>query len=327
MKIAMLLDQIISPQVLNAKTTARFESLGELSWNMTRENDPENAKRILADADFAVTSWGSPAMTAELLDAAPNLKLILHAAGSVKSIVTDEMYRRGIRIVSSAQVLSHGVSETALGLTIASAKNIFALNAETHAGGWSHTGITELFDITIGIVGFGLAGRHYAELLRSFQVEVIAYDPAVSAESMAAVGVRKVELEEIFALSDIVSLHAPELPSTFHVVNRERLSSMKDGAILINTARGTLVDEEALVEALKNGKLKYACLDVTSPEPPAADSPLRQLDNCILTPHLAGQANNGLQKLGFHCFQQLNNYLEGKPLQGEILQAMLSSIA
>lgn len=319
MKIAMLLDQIICPQVLNDRTIARLESLGELSWNETRENTPENARRILSGADFAITSWGSPAMTKELLDAAPNLKLILHAAGSVKSVVTDEMYRRGIRIVSSAQVLSHGVSETALGLTIASAKNFFALNAETHAGGWSHTGITELFDITIGIVGFGLAGRHYAELLRNFHVDVIAYDPIVSAEAMAAVGVRKVDVDDIFAQSDIVSLHAPELPSTYHLVNRERLAAMKDGAILINTARGSLVDEDALVEALESHKLKCACLDVTNPEPPVADSPLRRLDNCILTPHLAGQANNGPQKLGFHCCQQLCNYLEGKPLEGEIL--------
>ena len=175
MKIAMLLDQIIYPQVINPKTEQRFLELGEVSFNRTRENDLENAKKVLKNADFAVTSWGSPAMAKELLDVAPNLKLIVHAAGSVKSVVTDEMFARGIRIASAARVLSTGVSETALGLTIASAKNIFTLNAETHAGGWSHTGITELYDITVGIIGFGMAGRHYAELLQSFSVDVIAY--------------------------------------------------------------------------------------------------------------------------------------------------------
>lgn len=327
MKIAMLLDQIIYPQVINPKTEQRFLEMADVSFNRTRENDVENAKAVLRDADFAVTSWGSPAMTRELLDVAPNLKMIAHAAGSVKSIVTDEMYDRGIRIVSAAQVLSTGVSETALGLTIASAKNFFALNAETHMGGWSHTGITELYDITIGIIGFGMAGRHYAELLQNFAVEVIAYDPVVTAEEMQKLGVRKVSQEEAFARSDILSLHAPELASTYHIVNSRSLGSMKDGAILINTARGSLVDEEALAQALQTGKLKYACLDVTSPEPPAADSPLRQLPNCILTPHLAGQANNGLRKLGDHCYRQICNYLEGKPLSGEVKQAMLSTIA
>lgn len=327
MKIAMLLDQIVFPQVINPKTLEKLRALGEVSINQTRGNDVENAMALIADADFAITSWGSPAMTKELLDKAPNLKLIVHAAGSVKSIVTDEMYARGIQIVSAAQVLSTGVSETALGLTIASAKNFFALNAETHAGGWSHTGITEMYDITIGIVGFGLAGRHYAELLQAFAVDVIAYDPGVSAEDMAKVGVKKVTMEEVFAQSDIISLHAPELPSTYHIVNRESLATMKDGAILINTARGSLVDEEALVEALTCGKLKYACLDVTDPEPPLADSPLRKLPNCILTPHLAGQAANGLRKLGDHCYQQIVNYIEGKPLSGEVKQESLSTIA
>ena len=327
MKIAMLLDQIIYPQVINPKTEQRFLEMAEVSRNQTRENTLENAKKILKDADFAVTSWGCPAMTEELLDVAPNLKLIVHAAGSVKSIVTDEMFARGIRIASAAQVLSTGVSETALGLTIASAKNFFALNAETHSGGWSHTGITELYDITVGIIGFGMAGRHYAELLQNFAVDVIAYDPIVSAEEMQKLGVRKVTQEEAFAHSDILSLHAPEIASTYHIVSQESLASMKDGAILINTARGSLVDEAALVQALQSGKLKYACLDVTDPEPPAADSPLRQLPNCILTPHLAGQANNGLRKLGDHCYRQICNYLENKPLSGEVRQEMLATIA
>ncbi len=327
MKIAMLLDQVVYPQVINPKTAERFAALGELAFNRTRENDPENARRILEGADFAVTSWGCPAFTGQLLDAAPGLKMVVHAAGSVKSIVTDELYDRSVRVVSAARVLSTGVSETTLGLTIAAAKNLFALNAETHAGGWSHTGVTEMYDITIGIVGFGLAGRHYAELLRPFDVEVIASDPLVSAEAMAACGARKVTQEEVFTKSDIVSLHAPELPSTYHLVDRDTLASMRDGAILINTARGSLIDEAALAEALEAGKLKYACLDVTDPEPPAADSPLRRLPNCILTPHLAGQAGNGLQRLGDHCYTQIRNYIEGAPLQGEITRDMLATIA
>lgn len=327
MKIAMLLDQVIFPQVMNPKTLDKFRALGEVCINETKGNDVANAMALLEGADFAITSWGSPAMTKELLDRAPNLKLIAHAAGSVKSIVTDEMYDRGIRIVSAAQVLSTGVSETALGLTIASAKNIFALNGQTHNGGWSHDNITEMYDITIGIVGFGLAGRHYAELLRPFDVRVIAFDPGVCAEEMAKVGVQKKTLEEVFAQSDILSLHAPELESTRHMVNHDTLSQMKDGAVLINTARGSLIDESALVEALTNGKLKYACLDVTDPEPPLADSPLRRLSNCILTPHLAGQANNGLRKLGDHCYRQIVNYLEGNPLSGEIKQKSLATIA
>lgn len=327
MKIAMLLDQVIWPQVINPKTAQRFAALGELVCNATRGNERENARQLLTGADFAVTSWGCPALDSELLDAAPRLRLVAHAAGSVKSIVTDELFERGIRVVSAAQVLSEGVSETALGLTIAAAKNIFALNAQTHSGGWSHSNITELYGITIGIVGFGMAGRHYAELLRNFDVDIIAADPQVSAQSMAEYGVRKQSLAEVFTRSDIVSLHAPQLSGTYHMVDAAMLASMKPGAILINTARGSLVDEAALAEALASGKLKCACLDVTDPEPPAQDSPLRRLPNCILTPHLAGQAANGLMRLGDHCYAQICNYLRGAPLQGEVRREMLASIA
>lgn len=301
--------------------------MGEISWNDTDGNDPETLKRVIRNADVAVTSWGTPKLTADILDQAPNLKLILHAAGSVKPFVTDEIFRRGIRVISSAQVLSRGVSETALGFTLSAAKNFYELNAMTHAGSWATPRVMELFDVTVGIIGFGFAGRHYAELMQSFDVEIIASDPGVSAVEMAKVGVTKVEMEEVFRRSDILSIHAPELPSTYHIVNAESLGAMKDGAILINTARGSLVDEAALAQALISGKLKYACIDVTDPEPPLENSPLRKLSNCILTPHIAGQANNGLRRIGLHCFRQMENALAGRAVEGEISQESLSTIA
>lgn len=327
MKIAMLLDQQIRPQVMDEETCRLFQSAGTVVWNQTTDNNPESVRKLLEGADIAVTSWGSPALTADLLDAAPNLKLVLHAAGSVKSIITDEMTKRGIPIVSSACVLSGGVSETALGLTIAACKNFFALNQEIRQGGWSHSGITDLYNITVGIVSMGIAGSHFAELLQNFSVNVVAYDPYVSQDDMASLGVKKVTLEDLLRQSDVVSLHSPTGDSTYHMINRQTLGLMKDGAILINTARGSLIDEEALIEALEKGKLKVACLDVTDPEPPAKDSPLRSLPNCILTPHLAGQAGNGLCKIGKHCYQQMRNFLAGEPMKGQISHEMMSRIA
>ena len=131
----------------------------------------------------------------------------------------------------------------------------------------------------------------------------------------------------LLAESDVVSLHAPALDSTRHMINGRALSLMKDRAILINTARGALVDEEALAQALRGGKLKYACLDVTDPEPPAADSPLRGIPNCIMTPHLAGLANNGKLKIGAHVADEIGRFLTGGTLVSEITQAMLATIA
>lgn len=327
MKIAMLLNKSNQKKTLNEKTIGLLQQKAELVWNETDGYDQEELKRVIRGADAAVTSWGCPKLTADILKEAPDLKLILHAAGSVKPFITEDIFDRGIRVISSASVLSCGVSETALGFIISASKNFYELNDKMHAGVFRTQGVKDLFDLTIGIVGFGYAGRHLAELLQAFQVDVIASDPGVSAQSMVAVGVRKVEMEEVFEQSDIISIHAPELPSTYHIVNEASIASMKDGVILINTARGTAIDEQALAKALLSGKIKTACLDVYDPEPPCADNPLLKLDNCIMTPHIAGQAANGLQRIGYNCYCQLLHFLAGERMQGEITRDMLNHIA
>ena len=134
-------------------------------------------------------------------------------------------------------------------------------------------------------------------------------------------------LEELAEKSDIVSLHCAVTEETRNLVDAALLRRMKPTAYLINTARGALVDEEALAQALRGGKLKYACLDVTDPEPPAADSPLRGIPNCIMTPHLAGLANNGKLKIGAHVADEIGRFLTGGALVSEITQAMLATIA
>ena len=329
MKIAVLMDAPLRATLLSEKTMARLAEWGEVAVNETDKAEKETVKQIIAGADIAITSWGVPQLDKEILDCAPNLRFVAHAAGSVKGIVSDELYARGIRVVSSARILSYGVSETALGLTICACKNVFAFNEEIHNGGWveDYSVITELFDITVGVVGCGFAGSHYIELLQAFGVNVLAYDPLLDEAAIAAMGAKKADLDTLLAESDVVSLHAPALDSTRHIINGRALSLMKDRAILINTARGALVDEEALAQALRGGKLKYACLDVTDPEPPAADSPLRGIPNCIMTPHLAGLANNGKLKIGAHVADEIGRFLTGGELVSEITQAMLATIA
>jgi phosphoglycerate dehydrogenase-like enzyme len=162
------------------------------------------------------------------------------------------------------------VSETALGFTITAAKNFYALNQLVHDGGWKHDrrSITELFDITVGVVGCGFAGAHYIELLQPFDVTILAYDPYQDEVKIRALGAQKADMERILRESDIISLHAPSIPETRHMINADTLSQMKDNVILINTARGSLIDEAALYAHMAAGKIKYACLDVTDPEPP-----------------------------------------------------------
>lgn len=329
MKIAVLLEKKLRKILFSETTLNRLSSLGELVCNESDSLDKTVVREILRDADIAITSWGTPCLDQEMLDAAPNLKMVAHAAGSVKSVVSDALYARGIKVISCACALSRGVSEMALGMAIACAKNVFAYNAEIHAGKWptDTSVVNELYEINVGIIGCGFAGAHLVELLQNYGVNILVYDPGQSAEYIQAIGAHKVELDEVFIKSDILSLHAPSIEATKHMVNERTLGLMKHDAILINTARGSLIDEAALARCLQSGKLKYACLDVTDPEPPAVDNPLRQIPNCIFTPHIAGLANNGKLKIGAHACAEIERFLGGKALETEVTKEMLATIA
>lgn len=192
---------------------------------------------------------------------------MVHAAGSVKPIVSDELWEKGIRVTGSPKPLGEGVAETALGLSITASKNVYWLSKNIAAGGWEEgkDNIRELFDITVGVVGAGWAGKHYIRLMRNFGVDILMYDPFISAEKAAELGAEKAEFEDLLKRSDIVSIHAPSIPETYHMFNAETLKLMKKDAVLVNTARGSLIDEAALYDHMKAGNLKYACLDVTDP--------------------------------------------------------------
>lgn len=324
MKIAVLMDAPLRATLLSEKTMARLAEWGEVAVNETDKAEKETVKQIIAGADIAITSWGVPQLDKEILDCAPNLRFVAHAAGSVKGIVSDELYARGIRVVSSARILSYGVLGNGAGpyhLRLQKRVCFQRGDPQRRLGGGlqrHHRAVRH----HRGRVGCGFAGSHYIELLQAFGVNVLAYDPLLDEAAIAAMGAKKADLDTLLAESDVVSLHAPALDSTRHMINGRALSLMKDRAILINTARGALVDEEALAQALRGGKLKYACLDVTDPEPPAADSPLRGIPNCIMTPHLAGLANNGKLKIGAHVADEIGRFLTGGALVSEITQAM-----
>ena len=194
MKIAILMDAPLRATLISEKTMERLAAFGEVAVNETDRAERETVRAVLKDADIAITSWGVPQLDKELLDCAPNLRLVAHAAGSVKGVVSDELYARGVRVVSSARILSYGVSETALGLTICACKNVFGFNESIHRGGWveDYSVITELYDITVGVVGCGFAGSHYIELLGAFGVNVLAYDPLLDEAAIAKMGAKKI---------------------------------------------------------------------------------------------------------------------------------------
>jgi len=328
-KIVLLMNATQRNNIFKEEDLEKLGQFGVVVCNPDEEGpSPERARELVKDANIIITSWGCPQLNKEILDQAPEAELIIHAAGSVKGIVSDEVWKRGIRVSGSAQAIGIGVAETALGFTIASLKNMWTLSHNTREGQWmeGRAKVREVYGVTIGVISAGRAGSHYIKLMRNFDVEILLYDPLVSKEKAAAMGARKVELEELLKKSDVVSIHAPSIPETNHMFNSETLALMKDDAVLINTARGTIIDEAALAAELKKGRL-FACLDVTDPEPPAADHPFRSLPNVILTPHIAGAVNNGLNRIAKYTASEIQAYLDGETMDGEVRQSMLSTLA
>lgn len=329
--IAVLPPRKVVPTLFRPEVWRDLASYGPIVQNehADRNLDAGGAKKLVGKADIVITSWGSPCMSAEIVGAAPRLKLHCHAAGTVKPFVSEAEWDRGIIVTSGAAAIAVGVAETALGWIIIAAKQALAANEATHRGGWKDAMRFPAGDLTgrkIGIVGASHVGRNTIELLRPLEVEILLYDPYVSDVEAKRLGAQKVSLDELLRDADIISLHAPSIPETNHMINEESLRLVRDGATIINTARGSLIDEAALVEELKTGRI-WAVLDVTDPEPPAPDHPFRKLPNCILTPHIAGTVATGRLRIGDYVEEEIRRFVRGKPQRHRVTREMLGRIA
>lgn len=286
------------------------------------------------DSDAVVTGWDSPPITEAMLAAAVKLEVIVHSAGSIRPFIPASVWQSGVRIATANDALGKGVAETTMGLIIAALKGFFPCATLTRAGAWQSAipargigRVRELYDVTVGLIGAGRTGRHVLRLLSEFEADVVLCDPTISASEAGELGAaRLVPLDELMRISDVVSLHAPALPQLRHMLGPREFGAMKDDAIFINTARGMLVDEAALMQELATGRIA-AILDVTSPEPPAADSPLRSLPNVTLLPHIAGAISTGCLRQGRSAVEQLLEFARGEPMQGEITHERFVTMA
>ena len=269
---------------------------------------------LLPAADAIITSWDVARLDREILDCAPRLAALAHMGGSVRRVVSDAVWEAGIRVTSAAPALGQDVAETAVGLIIVGIKRIWPLAQHVREGGWRETSwwpSRELRGKVVGIVGGGNIGCHVASLLAPFEPQILMYDPYMSDEAAECLGAHKAELDDLLRRADVLTLHAPSLPETEHLIDARRLALMKDDALLVNTARGSLFDEPALIAELSKGRF-FAFLDVTDPEPPAADSPLRTLPNVVVTPHLAGCIEN-CTRMGEMAVEELRRFFAGEP--------------
>ncbi|GGW99316.1 hydroxyacid dehydrogenase [Streptomyces noursei] len=271
----------------------------------------------LAEAEVLLTCWGAPPLTAEVLAAAPRLRAVVHAAGSVKQLVTDACWDRGVAVSSAAAVNAQPVAEYTLAAILFANKRVLHAAHRYRALRAPHDWLGELDGAgnhgrTVGIVGASRIGRRVLALLRPFDLRVLLHDPYVDEQEAGRLGVEPVALAELCARSDVVSVHAPEVAATRHLIGARELALMPDGATLVNTSRGSLVDEAALVAELRGGRIS-AVLDVTEPETPLAGSPLYDLPNVLLTPHVAGSMGTELRRMADHALDEVERYARGLP--------------
>ena len=289
------------------------------------------ARRLLAEVELLVTGWGCPPLDAAVLTAAPRLRAVVHTAGSVRGHVTDACWARGIEVSSAAAANALPVAEYTVAMILLAGKRILerARTYRTERRADDPFRVPEEvgnYRRTVGVLSASLVGRRVIELLRPYDLDVLLHDPYVDAAEAEALGVRPVGLSALFAESDVVSVHTPLLPATRHLVGRELLTAMRPDALLINTARGAVVDQQALVEVLADRRIR-AVLDVTDPEPVPPDDPLWDCDNVLLTPHLAGSQGNECQRLADCAIAEVRRWAAGEPFAHPVRRERLEFLA
>ncbi|MHA6763823.1 hydroxyacid dehydrogenase [Streptacidiphilus sp. PAMC 29251] len=319
------------PRILGTAAAERLDRVADLVPGVFDDFGTRAARLALAETEVLLSFWGCPPVDRAVLAAAPRLRAVVHAAGSVKYIVTPDCWRRGVEVSSAAWANALPVAEYTVAAVLMSNKRLLQISADfrrvRHLDDWHHRYANiGNYRRTVGLVGASRIGRRVIELLRPYDLDLVVHDPYLSEAEAEAMGVRKLGLDELCAVSDVLSIHAPALDETRRMIDRRRLALLPDGATVINTARGSLIDTDALVEELCGGRL-HAVLDVTDPELLPVDSPLYELPNVLLTPHVAGSVGGELHRMADSAVAELARFAAGQPFAHPVLPEQLDRTA
>jgi D-3-phosphoglycerate dehydrogenase len=301
--------KIVLAEKVSPATLAVFAS--EPGWEvLTHDRLPDGLPAALADADALIVR-SAVQVDDMLMEHAPKLRVVGRAGVGVDNIDADAATRRGIVVMNTPGANAVAVAELTIGLMLALARKLPAANSTTHAGKWEKKNLqgAELRGKTLGILGLGRIGLEVAKRAKGFGLEIVGSDPFVSAAVARENGIKLVSLDELIATSDYITLHVGLTPQTAGVINSKSLAAMKKGVRIVNCARGELIDDAALVGALKSGHVAGAALDVFAVEP-LKDSPYFELDHVILTPHIAGSTGEAQEAVGIQIAMQVREYLK-----------------
>ncbi len=297
---------------------AELESMGELFvYERTPVDDTAEIIRRIADCEVVITN--KTPLSAHTINACPNIRYIGLLSTGYNIADAKAARARNIPITNIPAYSTAAVAQFTAALLLELCHHVGHHNSAVKEGRWSacadfcfwDTPLTELAGKTMGIIGFGRIGMATAAIARALGMQVLAYNRSTTDEGKALA--TYVDIDTLYAKSDVISLHIPLFPETEGMINKDAISKMKKGALLINTARGALVNEQDLADALKSGKLAGAGLDVMAQEPPPPDSPLLNVDNCIITPHIAWASHESRARLMGIAAQNLRSFLDGTP--------------
>lgn len=320
--VAVLVEPSLSRQFFGAQAWQPVAPLAQV-WQAEGADGLAAAEMAVRErTEVVVTGWGSPRLTAEVLDLLPRLRAVVHTGGSVRKVESPALWERGIQVSSQAENNAVAVAEYTLAMVILSLKSVqraTQLYQQTRRRVDVYRELADegVYGRTVGLLGASRVGRVTARLLQTVDVHVLISDPYLSTEEAAALGAELVSLEDLARRSDVLSLHVPALPSTHHLVDAHTLSLLRDGATVINTARGSVLDTEAMAAELRRGRLR-AVLDVTEPLVPAPESELWDAPGLWLTPHVAGAYGADLRRLGDSAVQEAGRVLRGQSMHFEV---------
>jgi phosphoglycerate dehydrogenase-like enzyme len=329
--VAILIPEATRKKVLSPEALENLAGFARVRLPNGSSLTTDDLAPMLDGAVACITGWGTPPLSAHLLTDKPNVGLVAHTAGSIRNLVPVDLMEGGLRVSHAAAIIADAVAEFVISEALLGLRPLHEINIAMRAGEeWQplreRTMGRLLGACTVGIVGAGYVGRKVIHLVRSFGSRMLVYDPLLSSEAATELGALPHSLDDLLAESDVVSLHAPVLPETRGMIRAAQLARLRDGALLINTARAALVDEDALLSELRSGRIS-AALDVFAAEPLPPDSSFRALPNVILSPHAAGHTTDTYLRQGQAMIEDVRRYLRGEPLVFEVSARMLPTMA
>lgn len=311
-------DNYIRSNIFTDDAKNQLNLMGKVIWPKQKSDlSKKDLIKMICNCEVCISGWGSPSIDKEVLKYDNKLNFIGHAAGSVHRVICPEVFNRGITVVTANEVLAGGLAEYNLFVMMLALKKFFYHSKRLKENGIWPSPEEKMKQCrtmearTVGIIGFGAVAKKLVDFLKMFGVKILVCSNHLAPEEAEEYGCLKVSLDELLVESEVIHLLKSLTKNTFHFLNREHLSLIKDGAVLINSSRGAIINERALVEELSTGRF-FAVLDVYEIEPLPTGSPLRSLDNVLLTPHIGSFGVE--EKLGRLVVNELHRFLKGQPL-------------